>query len=86
MVDKLSVIIVDSFGVQHQLVQVVYVLLYDIRDIVKLSKFMPVVITKHALWADYGVTKLAEVFDLFVLVLEAEDLACARLGYRYLRH
>ena len=47
MFDELAIVIIDSLRIKHQLVQVVNVLLYDIRHIFKLRKFVPVVVREH---------------------------------------
>ena len=39
---------------------------------------MAIMIGEHALGAHNGVAEFAEVFDLFILMLEAEDLASVR--------
>ena len=91
VVHELPVVVVDALRIDHQLVQVVYVLLDDIRDVLKLSQLVAIVIGKHALRAHNGVAELAEVLDLLVEMLEAVDftgnlmtkLRCLRLGHWY---
>ena len=79
MFNELSVVIIDSLGVQHQLVQVVNILLYDIRHILKLSEFVTITILEHTFRADDGMTKLTEVLDLLVLMLVAKYFTGASL-------
>ena len=38
---------------------------------------MPIMVREHALGADDSVAEFAEIFDFFVLMLEAEHLALA---------
>jgi hypothetical protein len=86
VLNKLSVIIVDSFCVDHQLIQIINILFYDIGDILQLCKLVTIVIAKHALWTDDSMTELAKVFNFFILMLKAVDLASVRLGHLHLRH
>lgn len=45
----------------------------NVGNIVKLSKLVAVVVAEHTLGAHDGMAKFAEVFNFFVLMLEAED-------------
>ena len=54
---------------------------YDVCHVIKLSQLVAVVITKHAFGTDDGVTELAEVLYLLVLMFVAEDLALVGLGH-----
>lgn len=80
MLDVVSIVFVDSFGVQQQLMQVVDILFDDVSDIFKLSKLMPVVFSEHTLRAHYRMANLAEVLNFLVLMLEAKDFASYLVG------
>ena len=75
VVDKAAVVIVDTLRVDHQLVQVVDILLNDICHVLKLGQLVPIMVAEHAFWAYDGVAKLAEIFYFLVQMLEAVDFA-----------
>ena len=75
VLDKLPVVIIDALGIEHELVEIVNVLLYDIGDVFQLSQLVAVVVLEHALRAHDRVAELAKVFDLLVLMLEAEHFS-----------
>jgi len=81
VLDELPVVVIDPLGVEHELVQVVNVLLNDVSDIFQLCQLMPIMVRKHTLWTHYSMTELAKVLNLLVLMLEAEHLSSCRLGH-----
>ena len=66
--------IVHLLGLGDEALQVGDVGRDDGRDVVKLAELVAVVLGKHALGADDLVAQLAEVLNLLVLVVLAEDL------------
>lgn len=86
MLNKLPIIIIDPFGIQHKFIQIVYILLDNIGDIFQLSQLVAIVIREHAFWAHDRVTEFAEIFNLLVLMLEAIDFTRAGLCDGNLRH
>ena len=75
VVNKAAVVVVDSLRVDHQLVQVVDILLNDVCHVLKLGQLVPIMVTKHAFRAYDSVAKLAEIFYFLVQMLEAVDFA-----------
>ena len=84
MLNELTIIIVDSFCVQHQFVKIVNILLDDICHIFELSKLVTIVIRKHAFRTNDGMAEFTEVLDFFVLMLITEHLSSACLCNRSL--
>ena len=79
VLDELPIIIVDPLGVQHQLVQIVDVLLDDVGHVFQLSQLVAIVVREHAFVTHDRVAKFTEVFDLLVLMLEAVHFAASCL-------
>lgn len=82
VVYELPVVVVDALGIDHELVQVVDILLDDVGHILKLCQLMTIMISKHALGTDDGVAEFAKVLNLLVEMLEAVDLAVLLLAER----
>lgn len=66
------IVFVYPFSVEHQLVQVVYVLFDYIGDVLKLGQFVAVVLNEHALGTDYRVTNFAEILYFFFWMLRTK--------------
>lgn len=81
MLNIVPIVLVDSFSVQQQLMQIVDILLDNVGNIFKLSQFMPVMFSEHAFRADNGMADLAEVLNLLILMLETKDLASYLIRY-----
>jgi len=79
VLDELPVVVIDPFGVQHELVEIVNILLYNVGHVLQLRKLVAIVVRKHALRTHDRVAKLAEVFYLFVRVLVAVHFSFRRL-------
>jgi hypothetical protein len=80
MLNELAIIIIDPFSIQHQLVKIVNILLNNVGHVLQLSQFVPVMVGEHALWTNDCMAKFAEVFNLFVLMLEAKHFSSSCLG------
>lgn len=81
VLDELPVVIIDALCVEHEFVEVVDVLLDNVRNIIELCKLVAVVVAEHTFWTHDSVAELAEVFNLLVLMLEAVYLARPSLGH-----
>jgi len=73
MIDKHLVVLVDSAGIVEQLLQVADVLLDHSGHLFKLRELVTVVVFEHTLGANELRADLAEVLDLLVLMLKAEN-------------
>jgi len=73
MIDKHLVVLVDSAGIVEQLLQVADVLLDHSGHLFKLRELVTVVVFEHAFGANELRADLAEVLDLLVLMLKAEN-------------
>ena len=73
VIDKHLVVLVDSASIVEQLLQVADVLLDHSGHLFKLCELVTVVVFEHALGANELRADLAEVLDLLVLMLKAEN-------------
>ena len=72
MGNKRTIIVINALCIQHQFVQIVYVLLDDSRNVFKLSQLVTIVLGEHALRADYLVAKFAKILNFFLRMAPTE--------------
>jgi hypothetical protein len=80
-----AIVIVDAFGVEHQLVKVVDVLPDDPGHLLQLRKLVPVVLCEHAPRAHYLMAGATEVLDFLLRMPGAVDCLGAAWGEQVTR-
>jgi hypothetical protein len=76
--DVNSIVIVDSFRVFEQLLQIRNILLDNVCYVIKLSELVAIVIFEHAFWTDELMAVPAEVLNLPLLMLVTENVGEVR--------
>ena len=75
---KGTIVIIDSFGIQHQFVKVIDILLDNSCNVLELRQFMTVMLREHAFGTHDLVAELAEVLNLLLRVPAAKHLGSLR--------